>query len=73
MLYTTPPPHMPDHKSDTEKHGDTKKTEKLELGGPLSGLCFELEIVIQKCPPCIAGTTCRPCNDIRKIYEDFCR
>ena len=33
-----PPLHMPHHKSDTEKHGHTTKTEKLELGGPLHTL-----------------------------------
>ena len=65
---------MPQHKSHTEKHGDTKKTEKLELGGPHSELCQELKMFIDNLNvPCfrVAGEPSL-CGDIQDIIKEHC-
>lgn len=66
---------MPHHKSHTEKHGHTTKTEKLKPGDSLSELCEKLKFVAydaQCGSKCIDEQAC-PCDDIKKIYEEFCR
>ncbi len=63
---------MPHHKSDTEKHGHTTKTEKLELGGPLSELCKKLINFIEVG----GGSNCKRIAgqpSLCDIIEDHCQ